>query len=276
LRFGLQPQLRASFHVSPAWDNAVGRLVGFAAFEAPIHLFVYSAILGVTFIVDYSRRLRARETASAQLATQLAQAELQALRMQLNPHFLFNALNGVATLVRERKHDRAVRMLAGISDLLRYVLDESGKQEVQLRREVEFIAQYLEIERIRFPDRLRVRIDVDPESTEALVPNLILQPVVENAIRHGVARHGRATKLTITAQRNIGMLEVKVEDDGPGFGGSLKEPPSIGVGIENTRARLAQTYGEDQSLTFESLTPQGAAVTITIPFRTVALSHLEV
>ena len=273
LRFSLQPQLRASLQAGGGTHFDLGnleRLLGFAAYEAPVHLFVYGAIIGVAYLVEYTRRLRERELATARLSAQLARAQVQALRMQLNPHFLFNALNGVATLVRDGEQERAVRMLVDLGDLLRQVLDESEDLEVPLGRELELVQRYLEIEQIRFSDRLSVRMDLDPEATEALVPNLLLQPIVENALRHGVARRAGATGVTITTRKDLDRLRLRVADDGPGFGEAGVPMAGNGTGIENTRTRLAQLYGDAQSLELENVSPQGAAVTITIPFRPAA------
>lgn len=267
LRILLIPQFRASLGVSEAGGGPLGALLGFAAYEAPLHFLVYSAILGVTFAVDYARRLREREVATARLSAQLAHAQLQALRAQLNPHFLFNALNGVATLIRDGDQTRAIRLLVKLSDLLRYVLDEGGDQEVPLKTELSFIRRYLQIEQIRFEDRFTITLNIDPDVEGALVPSLLLQPVVENAVRHGIARRSGATGLTISARHAQGDLELRVVDDGPGFDEKAWEEAGRGMGIKNTRSRLAQMYGEEQSLTMERLSPHGAVVTIRVPFR---------
>jgi len=147
------------------------------------------------------------------------------------------------------------------------VLDESEDQEVRLEEELSFIERYLQIEQIRFEGRFTVRIDVHPEISGALVPSLLLQPIVENAVRHGIARRSGAAGLTITAERNQGTLQLRVVDDGPGFSEAAWENSGMGMGIKNTRRRLAQMFGEEQSLTLERMSPHGTAVTITIPFR---------
>jgi signal transduction histidine kinase len=270
MRVALQPQLRASLQAGPGAGFDPGTLLAFATYEAPVHVFIYGAILGAIHVVESTRRLRERELVTARLSAQLARAQIQALRMQLNPHFLFNALNGVAMLVREGQQDRAVRMLADLGELLRRVLDASEDQEVPLASELELIRRYLEIERIRFEDRLRVRINVDPAAATALVPNLILQPIVENAVRHGIARRADASEVRILVQRSGNILRVRVEDDGPGIAQGADCAKGGGMGIENTRDRLAQLYGADYSLALESLYPTGAAVTITLPFRSAA------
>jgi hypothetical protein len=243
-------------------------LFGLATLEAPIHLFMYGAILSVTYIVSYRRRLRERERATARLSEQLALAQVLALRMQINPHFLFNAMNSISMLVRDRRHEEAVKTIAGLSDLLRYVLDESSEQEILLTRELDFIQRYLAIEQIRFPDRLRISIEVDDNVLDAMVPNLVLQPIVENAIRHGVSRSADTTTITISAQENAGELKLSVCDDGPGFSDSPPDEVKEGLGIANTRERLSQLYGSSSSLLLDNMTPRGAAVSISIPLHT--------
>ena len=276
LRLTLQPQFREELATASDWGTSIGHLWGFAVYEAPVHLLIYGAIIGVTLIVDYTRRLREREVAAAELTSQLAQAQVQALRMQLNPHFLFNALNGVATLVRDRKHDQAVQMLSGLSSLLRCVLEESEDQEVPLWRELDFVAKYLQIEQVRFPDRLTVDFTIAPETDDALVPNLLLQPIVENAIRHGLEKQREPTGITVSARREGGMLELQVMDDGPGFDLDPGIAPDRGVGIENTRSRLAKMYEDEYSFTFENRSPRGATVTIAVPFRAAPSLNSEV
>ena len=275
IRITLQPQFRENLETNPDGGTSLGHFLGFAVYEAPVHLFIYVAIMGVTHIVGHTRRLHEREVAAAELASQLAQAQIQALRMQLNPHFLFNALNGVATLVRERKHDQAVQMLSGLSNLLRCVLDESEDQEVPLWREMDFVAKYLEIEQVRFPDRLTVEFNIAPEAGDALVPNLLLQPIVENAIHHGLEKTEEPTGIAISAKRDGGMLELSVVDDGPGFVFDKGNTPDRGIGIENTRTRLAKMYEDNFSLRLESHSPRGATVSIVIPFRAAPPSNRE-
>jgi LytS/YehU family sensor histidine kinase len=185
--------------------------------------------------------------------------------MQLNPHFLFNALNSIAMLVRGGRNDEAVRMLAGLGDLLRAVLDDQRPHEVPLRDELDFLRRYLDIEQIR-AGRLRVSVDVAPDAMEARVPNLILQPIVENAIRHGIARSSAAGLVEIGAWRENGSLLLSVRDDGPGVG----EGATDGVGLRNTRARLARMYGDAQTLEMGDAEGGGTRVTLRIPFRAAA------
>lgn len=237
-----------------------------------LNVLAYGTVLGVTYAMDYQRRLRERELESSRLAAQLAEARVQALRMQLNPHFLFNTMNSIAMLVRSHEDTQAVRMVAGLSDLLRDMLDDSRPAEVRLRDELAFIERYLAIEQVRFQDRLEVRVDADAVALDALVPSLVLQPLVENAVRHGIARRASAGLIEITARRANGTLTLAVRDDGPGVAAAPEPPalPSGGVGLRNTRARLAQLYGDDQRVTLTGAPGGGALATVTIPYRPAA------
>jgi two-component system, LytTR family, sensor kinase len=227
----------------------------------PDNLVFYAILLAAVYCAEYYARFRERELATTALQGQLARAQLQALRMQLNPHFLFNAMNSISMLVRAGRNPEAVRMLAGLGDLLRSVLEEDRPHEVTLREELDFLQRYLSIEQIR-ADRLTVILAVDPETLDARVPNLILQPIVENAIRHGISRSSAASLVEIGARRENGTLLLSVRDDGPGLPASPRE----GVGLRNTRARLAQMYGESQRLQLETGPEGGALITIRLPF----------
>jgi len=192
-------------------------------------------------------------------------AQIDALKMQLQPHFLFNTLNAITVLVRQEKGKDAERMLGHLSDLLRGVLEDVDAQEVSIRRELEYLQLYLAIEQVRFPDRLRVEISVDPAAQEASVPQLILQPIVENAIRHGIGRSSSSGLILISASKINGTLELRVQDDGPGLSpGDASE--DRGIGLSNTRARLQQLYGRDATLEIENCDHAGVVVTMNIPF----------
>jgi len=275
IRFTLQPAIREQMHAGAEGMSNLDLLSALATLELPVHLFVYAAIVGVTYTVGYYRRLRERELATTRLSEQLAHARMQALRMQLNPHFLFNALNSVAMMVRDSNRNEAVDTLERLSDLLRYVLDDYADQEVRLERELEFIQRYLAIEATRFRDRLRVRIEAGDDTLDALVPNLILQPIVENAIRHGIAGRAAASAVKVASRRDGGVLQLRVEDDGPGLREESSDRSGAGVGINNTRKRLAQLYGDAASVTLESLEPNGALATVTLPFHTAAVDRQE-
>jgi len=237
---------------------------------------LYWTILSVSYAVEHHRRLRERELTASQLETQLVQADLQALKMQLHPHFLFNALHTIGSLVRTGDRENAVRVVAGLGDLLRRVLDGAAQQEVPLKQELEFIRNYLDIEQVRFRDRLKVTINADPDVLDAKVPHLILQPLVENAIRHGIAPHLSAGHLMVGARRVDDQLQLVVRDDGPGidngegeWGTAAARP---GIGLSNTRARLTRLYGADGELEVGNAPDGGLEARIVLPFH---LAHAE-
>jgi two-component system, LytTR family, sensor kinase len=232
-----------------------------------LELIVYGMILGFGYALDYYRRFREREFRASQLEAQLAQAQLQALKMQLQPHFLFNTLNGIAGLVRDNRNKAAVQMLAGLSDLLRHTLENSGKQEVPLRDELEFLELYLDIQQMRFPDRLNVRMEIAPETLDARVPNLILQPLVENAIRHGIAPRAASGTVGVTARRDESSLELRVYDDGPGLRPGVAAANGRGIGLSNTRARLEQLYGDGYRFDVQDRAGGGVEATLLLPLR---------
>lgn len=226
-------------------------------------LMVYFAVLGSGVARDYFLRYRARLQETALLREQLTQARLDALRTQLNPHFLFNTLNAVSALV-ERDARGARRMIARLSDLLRYTLDESTEQEVPLERELDLLEEYIELMQIRFQDKLRVDVRVDPETRRALVPNLILQPLLENAIKHGVGQQPGVGRIEIAARVADGDLIVVIRDNGPG-----PRQGAPGVGLNNTNARLRQMYGDRYRVTLAPATGDWATeASILVPFHT--------
>jgi two-component system, LytTR family, sensor kinase len=223
-------------------------------------LLVYWIIVVVSHAVNYYQRYREGELRASQ-------AQLQALKMQLHPHFLFNTLNGVVGLVRDQRNKEAVGMLAGLSDLLRHTLDSAGKQEVPLREELDFLELYLDIQQMRFPDRLRVEMRVEPDTLDALVPNLILQPLVENAVRHGVAPRAAPGTVGVAVEREDGLLRVTVYDDGPGLKRGQQDAGGGGIGLSNTRARLAQLYGARHRFSVRDREGGGVEAVLAIPFR---------
>jgi sensor histidine kinase YesM len=249
-------------------QNLHQRLIG----RIPIDVIIYWTIVGAGYAFEYYRRYREQQFQAArlelratQLETQLAQAQLQALKMQLHPHFLFNTLHAISALIDDDVKG-ARRMIARLSELLRLTLDNVGQQEVSLRQELEALERYLEIEQIRFQDRLTVRLAVAPETLDARVPNLVLQPIVENAIRHGIAPRSSAGNIEIRAERRDGMIELQVIDDGPGLQPGNEEFKE-GVGLANTRARLRQLYGSDHRIEIKDADEGGLAVKLSIPFR---------
>jgi two-component sensor histidine kinase len=251
----------------PASASPVGTYKKLIIGELHSGILIYGSVIGISYALGYYRKYRDRELKAAQLESQLAQAQLDALRKQLQPHFLFNTLNTVSILIDE--DTKAARnMLVRLSDLLRVTLDRARAHEVSLRQELEFIEGYLEIERTRFQDRLNVRMDIDPKTLDARVPDLILQPIVENAIRHGVAPRAAAGLIEIRARRLNGSLRLEVRDNGQGLPDGENKAGKIGVGIANTRARLAQLYGADHSFEMRNVAGGGLLVNIAIPYHT--------
>ncbi len=240
-------------------------------------LIIYLFVLAVGFARDFFLRYRERQAEAVQLRTQavalhaqLAEARLQTLRMQLNPHFLFNTLHAVSSLV-ERDPRGVRRMIARLSELLRYTLESTGAQEVPLHQEIQFLEDYLEIQRIRFQGKLEVTIEIDAEMHDALVPNLILQPIVENAIKHGVSPLEGTGRLGVRAWRVGESLHLSVRDNGPGLPSSDGLPGGReGVGLRNTRERLENLYGTAQRLSLEPAEGGGLEVHIMLPFHTAA------
>lgn len=256
--------------VSASFWRAWGALlvVGFHG-----NIISYWVILGVQTGYRHYRKLEEREGQAlrlelhaAELRTQLVRAQMSALKMQLHPHFLFNTLHSVSALMH--KDVRAAdRMLALLGDLLRDSFDKIGAQEVSLKQELGFLERYLEIERIRFRDRLHVEIDVAPEALDAAVPNLILQPLVENAIRHGAGRRREASHVRIVAFLGDGWLRVLIRDDGPGLPTEEELSRRGGVGLANTQARLAQIYGSGHRFGLRNRPEGGVEVELSLPFR---------
>ena len=227
-------------------------------------MMFYWAVVGASHAYDFHRESQAQKLAAAHLQTRLAEASLQSLQRQLHPHFLFNTLHSISALI-PRDPEAADAVLGQLSDLLRLTLDRIGTQELPLKEELDFVQKYVEIERTRFGERLRVEFDVAPETLDAAVPNMLLQPLVENAIRHGIARKVGGGRVDITARRENGDLCLEVRDTGPGLA-EVKQGLSKGVGLANTRSRLEHLFGERHSLDFSEPAGGGLAVKIVIPF----------
>ncbi|HEX6094754.1 MAG TPA: histidine kinase [Thermoanaerobaculia bacterium] len=234
---------------------------GFGRFGMLNQLMIYCAVLAAGFAREYFLREQQRRREAAQLEAQLAQAKLDALRMQLNPHFLFNTLHAVSALV-ERDPAGVRKMIARLSELLRHTLDSKSGDEVPLREELAFLQRYLDIMAVRFQGRLRVSTSVEPDASNARVPNFILQPLVENALEHGVSRTGEA-EITISARRDGAQLVIEIHDRGPGLDASAES----GVGMANTRARLAGLYGGAASVELRTAAEGGAAAELRLPWR---------
>ena len=226
-------------------------------------VLLYGIVLLIHYAVEYYARYQEGRIKGSQLETRLAQAQLNALKMQLHPHFLFNTLHSISTLVNEDP-EAAEAMIARLSELLRISLENTGAQEVPLSQELEFVERYLEIEQIRFEDRLRISFDIDPQTLDARVPNLILQPLVENAIRHGIA-HNAGGKVEVRSSLAGGKLLLQVLDDGVGLASpGLRRP---GLGLSNTRARLEAIYGKEHDFVLRNASNGGVEAAIRMPFQ---------
>jgi hypothetical protein len=229
-----------------------------------IESIAFWAVIVAVHAIEYHRRWRERDAAAARLEAQLTQARLDALAAQLQPHFLFNTLQGVSTLMH-RDVVAADEMLARLSSLLRATLRREP-HEVPLLEELALLEHYVGIVRARFGDRLRVEYEIAPEAARALVPRFSLQPLVENALQHGIARRAGAGRVTIAALRENGALALSVTDDGAGLDGN-GDFPADGIGLGNTRARLAELYGDAQALALEPIAGGGLRVRLRLPWR---------
>jgi two-component system LytT family sensor kinase len=233
----------------------------------PFGVAVYLAVVGIEHAMRYFVEARERETQLARLSEQLTAARLTALQGQLNPHFLFNSLNTVTVLVRDGDPAAATRVIEQLSDVLRRTLRATQANEVSLHDELDLVRQYLGVEMARFSDRLRPEFDVDPATLTAAMPSFALQQLVENAVRHGIARRAGAGRLVISARRDGAMLEITVTDDGAGITSDVA--PAKGHGIENTRERLQTLYGGRASLTVSPTATQGTVATLRLPYRDI-------
>ncbi len=259
-----------TYMVIRAWVGTFQSSASFADAFQPLlvktwhfNLLLYWVMVAVASAFDYYRKYRERELRAAELESRLAQARLQALQMQLNPHFLFNSLHSISALMH-KDIDAAERMISRLGDLLRAALESSDAQEITLGRELELLKRYLELEQIRFGDRLNVRIEASPDTLEAQVPNLIMQPLVENAIRHGIEPHARQGRIELRAQRNGDELTLEVRDNGDGL--PAGSPQRNGVGLSNTRARLKTLYGDAHELEMRTAPEGGLLVRMIIPY----------
>ena len=251
----LIPDYRSAVVGSLIVSNAVTEFMAFGAMFAIIHA------------VEFNRRAMEDTARAARLETRLAEARLETLTAQLQPHFLFNTLHAISTLMH-RDVDAADTMLARLGDLLRRTLDDRGRPEVPLAEELRLLDAYLDIARVRFEDRLTVDVSVASETTDALVPRFVLQPLVENALQHGIgSRHGRG-RVTIQAKRDGERLSLSVSDDGEVGALQGNGFPREGIGLTNTRQRLRERYGTNHSLRLSKGEHGGLLVAVSIPFRT--------
>jgi two-component system, LytTR family, sensor kinase len=228
-------------------------------------VLLYAFIIAISYVLDSKERLAKQQTEAARLNEQLSREQLNALRRQIEPHFLFNALNAISGLVRENENDAAVSMIAGLSDFFRRVLKDSNRQHVPLGEEMEFLQDYLDIQKARFADRLQVCVDVPRDLFLAQVPSLILQPMVENAVKHGIAKRVQGGAIRISAVRCQGRLTLSVYNDGPRLpidGEKIR----TGIGISNMRTRLHTLYGDAFDFTLRNQDPGGVEVSVSVPF----------
>jgi signal transduction histidine kinase len=256
--------LRYALGMVPAAALA-GNLASWLLTSLPWSVFMYFALLGSIYSFTYFTEAREREAQSARLTAQLAEARLGALRMQLNPHFLFNSLNAIGVLVRDQHTAAASRMLELLGDVLHSVLRSDARHEIPLSEEIQFLEQYLAIEQVRFSDRLRVSWSIDERLRSAAIPGLILQPLVENALRHGIAKRSDVGSIEVRAQLDGDRVVLSVTDNGPGI--TQADGETEGVGLANTRERLRTMYGDSAALTLEPRSGGGTVATIRLPHR---------
>ncbi|HEX5411805.1 MAG TPA: histidine kinase [Terriglobia bacterium] len=233
-----------------------------------ISVLTYWMLLAAMQFYRLHEDMQARRIHEAQLEARLTEAKLQALRMQLQPHFLFNTLQAATVLIHDDP-DAAEDVLLCLSELLRVCLSELNAQEIPLSREIEFLDHYLRIQQRRFGDRLRFELSIDSELATCAVPTLVLQPLVENAIRHGIGKHKQSDVVSIRGFVNQGRLSLEIRNQGGKLNGAPERLLTQGVGLSNTRARLEQLYGEEQSLQIFNLEPAGVCVRISIPIRRI-------
>ena len=260
--------LRALLLPEALGGSFLEHLVRWTLYTLPFGVAVYLAVVGTEHATRYFTEARDRELQNAQLAAQLSSAQLAALQAQVNPHFLFNTLNTIAVLVRDGDRSGAARLIEHLSDVLRRTLRRHSGPETPLDHELELVRQYLAIEQVRFSDRLHAVFEIDPSVAAAAVPVMAVQHLVENAVRHGIARSPHATQVGVTARRDGDMLEVAVFDDGAGVDEERANIP--GHGIENTRARLMALYGTRASLTIGRRSAGGTIATLRVPFHELA------
>ncbi|MCM2275277.1 MAG: histidine kinase [Candidatus Didemnitutus sp.] len=238
--------------------NMVGR-------RSIIDFYIYWIVLGACVLLDLANQKRQTELREEQLHTQLVRAELAALKQQVHPHFLFNSLNAISALMREGQSAKAVEAIALLSTLLRQLLSNAGRQEVELWRELDYAQCYLAVEKIRFEERLEVDFDVDEDCLDVPVPTLILQPLVENAVKHGIAQRRTPGRVRISARRAGARLHLEVFND-PAEGGRRPRPAdNHGIGLQATRARLERAYGPNHRLSCDLESATGAVVALELP-----------
>lgn len=253
--------IKATIERPFSWDAVSRNVIGFSDYG----FLIYFIIVFVSHALEYNKRFVSEQLASAHLKEQLVTAQLSALRMQLQPHFLFNTLNTISVLIRDDPA-KAEQMVGVLSDLLRFTLQQSKNQELPLREELEFLRMYLHIEQARFGERLAVTYDIAPDTTDAQIPTFILQPLVENAVRHGIAERRGQGQIIISSKRINGSLQVAIKDNGKGILHEHTTATQEGIGLQNCEARLQTLYGNRAAIHLSNLENGGAMVEITLPF----------
>jgi two-component system LytT family sensor kinase len=252
---------------APPANSYVSLSVTKLSYDLLTSLIVYAFIQSITFVMDSATRIARRDTETARLNEQLAKAQLDALRRQIDPHSMFNTFSAISGLVRDHQIEGAISMIAGLSSLLRRSARDNDRPRVTLGEEIEYLQEFLEIQRVRFIDRLQVNLDVPTDLHSLLVPNLILQPLVENAIKHGIATRIEGGRIEIVARRDGEGLQLRVFNDGPGLAHD-RAAVSPGIGLANLRARLKILYGDHFGLNIASPDSGGVEVTMSLPLET--------
>ena len=248
------------------WPTFVDTWTTSLIFQVLTFLIAYALILTVTYVVDARESMARQMSETARLNEELSQAQLAALRRQMEPHFMYNTLNSVAGLVRDQRNDAAVSMIVGLSEFLRRSSEDSHRALVALQEEVEYLQRYLDIQKARFGERLQVKVDIPAELLRAQVPNLLLQPLVENAIKHGIAKRVAGGAVRVAGACHNGNLCLTVYNDGPALPTGW-EAAQTGVGIRNLRTRLQILHGDESDLQLRPANPGGVEVLVTLPFR---------
>ncbi|HKD53000.1 MAG TPA: histidine kinase [Steroidobacteraceae bacterium] len=248
------------------WPTFVDTWTTTLIFQVLTFLIAYALILTVTYVVDARESMARQLTETARLNEELSKAQLAALRRQLEPHFMYNTLNSIAGLVRDQRNDAAVSMIVGLSEFLRRSSEDSHRSQVALQEEVEYLQRYLDIQKVRFGERLQVNVDIPEKLLRAKVPNLLLQPLVENAIKHGIAKRVAGGTVRVAGVCHNGNLCLSVYNDGPTLPTDW-EATRTGVGIGNLRTRLQILHGGESGLQLRSADPGGVEVVVTLPYR---------
>jgi len=248
------------------WPTFVDTWTTSLTFQVLTFLIVYALILAVTYLVDARESMARQLTETARLNEELSKAQLSALRRQLEPHFMYNTLNSIAGLVRDHRDEAAVSMIVGLSEFLRRSSEDSHRSQVALAEEVEYLQRYLDIQKVRFGERLQVSVDIPAELLRAQVPHLLLQPLVENAVKHGIAKRVAGGTVRVSGACDNGNLCLSVYNDGPSLPTDW-EAAQTGVGIGNLRTRLQILHGGESALHLRRADPGGVEVLVTLPFR---------